>query len=192
MKRFFISLLLFSFSIFAEGTYSEANKVVSQASEKDSLEGTQVSLDSADKEKQLPVQRTLSIIKPDAVARNLIGTIDSKLEQAGLRIVAMRRMQLTKEQAQRFYAVHSGKDFYESLCDYMSSGPIVVQVLSGENAILKNREVMGATNPANAEVGTIRGDLGESIERNAVHGSDSPENAEIEINFFFNKLDIVD
>ena len=140
----------------------------------------------------MSIQRTLSIIKPDAVARNLIGSIDARLEQAGLRIVAMRRIQLTKEQAQRFYAVHSDKAFYESLCDYMSSGPVVVQVLSGENAVLKNREVMGATNPANAEIGTIRRDFGESIEHNAVHGSDSPENAEIEINFFFNKLDIID
>lgn len=140
----------------------------------------------------MSMEKTLSIIKPDAVARNLIGSIDTRLEQAGLRIVAMRRMQLTKEQAQRFYAVHSDKAFYDSLCDYMSSGPVVVQVLSGENAILKNREVMGATNPANAEIGTIRRDFGESIEHNAVHGSDSPENAEIEINFFFNKLDIID
>ncbi len=140
----------------------------------------------------MSMERTLSIIKPDAVARNLIGSIDARLEQAGLRIVAMRRIQLTKEQAQRFYAVHSDKAFYESLCEYMSSGPVVVQVLSGENAILKNREVMGATNPANAEIGTIRRDFGESIEHNAVHGSDSPENAEIEINFFFNKLDIID
>lgn len=140
----------------------------------------------------MSMERTLSIIKPDAVARNLIGSIDARLEQAGLRIVAMRRMQLTKEQAQRFYAVHSDKAFYESLCEYMSSGPVVVQVLSGENAVLKNREVMGATNPANAEIGTIRRDFGESIEHNAVHGSDSPENAEIEINFFFNKLDIID
>ena len=140
----------------------------------------------------MSMERTLSIIKPDAVARNLIGSIDARLEQAGLRIVAMRRMQLTKEQARRFYAVHSDKAFYESLCEYMSSGPVVVQVLSGENAILKNREVMGATNPANAEIGTIRRDFGESIEHNAVHGSDSPENAEIEINFFFNKLDIID
>lgn len=140
----------------------------------------------------MSVEKTLSIIKPDAVARNLIGSIDAKLERAGLRIVAMRRIQLTKEQAQRFYAVHSDKAFYESLCEYMSSGPVVVQVLSGENAILKNREVMGATNPANAEIGTIRRDFGESIEHNAVHGSDSPENAEIEINFFFNKLDIID
>ncbi len=140
----------------------------------------------------MSMEKTLSIIKPDAVARNLIGSIDTRLEQAGLRIVAMRRMQLTKEQAQRFYAVHSDKAFYDSLCDYMSSGPVVVQVLSGENAILKNREVMGATNPANAEIGTIRRDFGESIEHNAVHGSDSQENAEIEINFFFNKLDIID
>ncbi len=140
----------------------------------------------------MSVQRTLSIIKPDAVARNLIGSIDARLEQAGLRIVAMRRMQLTKEQAQQFYAVHKDKAFYGSLCDYMSSGPVVVQVLSGEDAVLKNREIMGATNPANAEIGTIRRDFGESIEHNAVHGSDSPANAEIEISFFFNKLDIID
>lgn len=140
----------------------------------------------------MSIQRTLSIIKPDAVARNLIGSIDARFEQSGLRIVAMRRMQLTKEQAQRFYAVHSDKAFYESLCEYMSSGPVVVQVLSGEDAIAKNREVMGATNPANAEIGTIRRDFGESIEHNAVHGSDSPENAEIEIRFFFKELDIID
>ena len=140
----------------------------------------------------MSTQRTLSIIKPDAVARNLIGSIDSRFEQSGLRIVAMRRIQFTKEQAQRFYAVHSDKAFYESLCEYMSSGPVVVQVLSGEDAVAKNREVMGATNPANAEIGTIRRDFGESIEHNAVHGSDSPENAEIEIKFFFNELDIID
>ena len=140
----------------------------------------------------MSIQRTLSIIKPDAVARNLIGSIDARLEQAGLRIVAMRRIQLTKEQAQQFYEVHKDKAFYSSLCDYMSSGPVVVQVLSGEDAVLKNRELRGATNPANAEIGTIRRDFGESIEHNAVHGSDSPENAEIEINFFFNKLDIID
>ena len=140
----------------------------------------------------MSIQRTLSIIKPDAVARNLIGSIDARFEQSGLRIVAMRRMQLTKEQAQRFYAVHSDKAFYESLCEYMSSGPVVVQVLSGEDAVAKNREVMGATNPANAEIGTIRRDFGESIEHNAVHGSDSLENAEIEIKFFFNELDIID
>ena len=140
----------------------------------------------------MSIQKTLSIIKPDAVARNLIGSIDAKLEQAGLRIVAMRRIQMTKEQAQQFYAVHKDKAFYDSLCDYMSSGPVVVQVLSGEDAVLKNREIMGATNPANAEIGTIRRDFGESIEHNSVHGSDSPENAEIEINFFFSKLDIID
>lgn len=140
----------------------------------------------------MSIQKTLSIIKPDAVARNLIGSIDARLEQAGLRIVAMRRIQMTKEQAQQFYAVHKDKAFYDSLCDYMSSGPVVVQVLSGENAVLKNREIMGATNPANAEIGTIRRDFGESIEHNSVHGSDSPENAEVEIDFFFSKLDIID
>ena len=140
----------------------------------------------------MALQKTLSIIKPDAVARNLICSIDARFEQAGLRIVAMRRMQLTKEQAQAFYAVHKERAFYDSLCDYMSSGPVVVQVLSGEDAVLKNREIMGATNPANAEIGTIRRDFGESIEHNAVHGSDSPENAAIEIAFFFNQLDIID
>ncbi len=143
-------------------------------------------------EEIMAIQKTLSILKPDAVARNLIGSIDARFEQAGLRIVAMRRIQLTKEQAQKFYEVHKERAFYDSFCDYMSSGPIVVQVLSGENAVLKNREIMGATNPANAEIGTIRRDFGESIEHNAVHGSDSPENAENEINFFFNQLDIID
>ena len=140
----------------------------------------------------MSLQKTLSIIKPDAVARNLIGSIDSRFEQAGLRIVAMRRIKMTKEQAQTFYEVHKDKAFYDSLCDYMSSGPVVVQVLSGENAVLKNREIMGATNPANAEIGTIRRDFGESIEHNAVHGSDSEENALHEISFFFNQLDIVE
>ncbi|MBE6446947.1 MAG: nucleoside-diphosphate kinase [Alphaproteobacteria bacterium] len=140
----------------------------------------------------MALQKTLSIIKPDAVARNLIGSIDARFEQAGLRIVAMKRIQLTKEQAQAFYACHKERAFYDSLCDYMSSGPVVVQVLSGEDAVLKNREIMGATNPANAEIGTIRRDFGESIEHNAVHGSDSPENAEIEIAFFFSKADIID
>ena len=140
----------------------------------------------------MSLQKTLSIIKPDAVARNLIGSIDSRFEQAGLRIVAMRRIKMTKEQAQAFYEVHKDKAFYDSLCNYMSSGPVVVQVLSGENAVLKNREIMGATNPANAEIGTIRRDFGESIEHNAVHGSDSEENALQEISFFFNQLDIVE
>lgn len=140
----------------------------------------------------MSLQKTLSIIKPDAVARNLIGSIDSRFEQAGLRIVAMRRTKMSKEQAQAFYEVHKDKAFYDSLCDYMSSGPVVVQVLSGENAVLKNREIMGATNPANAEIGTIRRDFGESIEHNAVHGSDSEENALHEISFFFNQLDIVE
>ena len=140
----------------------------------------------------MSIERTLSIVKPDAVARNLIGSIDARLEQAGLRIVAMRRMRLTKDQAQKFYEVHKDKGFFDSLCEYMSSGPVVVQVLSGENAVLKNREIMGATNPANAEIGTIRRDFGVSIEHNAVHGSDSVENAEVEIAFFFSKLDIID
>ena len=140
----------------------------------------------------MSIQRTLSIIKPDAVARNLIGSIDSRLERAGLRVIAMRRIKMSKEQARKFYEIHKDKAFYDSLCEYMSSGPVVVQVLSGENAIIKNREIMGATNPANAEIGTIRRDFGESIEHNAVHGSDSPENAINEINFFFSQMDIID
>ncbi len=140
----------------------------------------------------MSIQRTLSIIKPDAVARNLIGSINSRFEQAGLRIIAMKRIQLTKEQAKKFYDVHKERAFFDSLCDYMSSGPVVIQVLAGDNAVLKNREIMGATNPANAEIGTIRRDFGESIEHNAVHGSDSPESAEMEIRFFFSETDIID
>ena len=139
----------------------------------------------------MSIQRTLSIIKPDAVARNLIGSINSRFEQAGLRIIAMKRIQLTKEQAKKFYDVHKERAFFDSLCDYMSSGPVVIQVLAGDNAVLKNREIMGATNPANAEIGTIRRDFGESIEHNAVHGSDSPESAEMEIRFFFSETDII-
>ncbi len=140
----------------------------------------------------MSIQRTLSIIKPDAVARNLIGSINSRFEQAGLRIIAMKRIQLTKEQAKKFYDVHKERAFFDSLCDYMSSGPVVIQVLAGDNAVVKNREIMGATNPANAEIGTIRRDFGESIEHNAVHGSDSTENAEMEIRFFFSETDIID
>jgi nucleoside-diphosphate kinase len=135
---------------------------------------------------------TLSIIKPDAVMRNLTGNVNARLEQAGLRIIAQKRLQLTKAQAQKFYEMHSDKAFYDSLCEYMSSAPIVVQVLSGEDAVTKNRDTMGATNPANAEIGTIRRDFGVSIEQNAVHGSDSPENAAHEIGFFFSKLEIIE
>jgi len=137
-------------------------------------------------------QKTLSIIKPDATGKNLTGLINSRFESAGIRIVAQKRIHLTNDQAKKFYEVHSDKAFYDSLCEYMSSGPVVVQVLSGEDVVAKNRAIMGATNPANAEIGTIRRDYGESIEHNAVHGSDSPENAEIEIAFFFSKLEILE
>lgn len=139
----------------------------------------------------MAVERTLSIIKPDATRRNLTGQINARFEEAGLRIVAQRRVRLTREQAERFYDVHAERAFFDDLCDFMISGPVVVQVLEGEDAIAKNREVMGATNPANADAGTIRKDFGESVEANSVHGSDSPENAAIEIAFFFAETDIV-
>lgn len=140
----------------------------------------------------MSIQRTLSIIKPDAVAKNVTGAINAKLEAAGLRIIAQKRLKITLDQAKLFYAVHKDKAFYDSLCEYMSSGPIIAQVLAGEDAVSKNREVMGATNPANATIGTIRRDFGESIEHNAVHGSDSLENAAMEIAFFFNGLEIIE
>lgn len=136
-------------------------------------------------------ERTLSIIKPDATRRNLTGAINKRFEEAGLAIVAQRRTWLTPAQARAFYAVHAERSFYEDLCAYMASGPVVVQVLEGENAIALNREVMGATNPANAAEGTIRKDFGESVEANSVHGSDSPETAAAEIAFFFAETDIV-
>lgn len=136
-------------------------------------------------------QRTLSIIKPDATARNITGKINSYFESKGLRIVAQKRLHLSKEQAQQFYLVHKDRPFYGELVSYMITAPVVVQVLEGENAVLKNREIMGATDPAKADSGTIRKDLGESIERNSVHGSDSPENADKEIRFFFSDLEIV-
>ena len=136
-------------------------------------------------------ERTLSIIKPDATRRNLTGAINKRFEEAGLAIVAQRRTKLTPAQARAFYAVHKERSFYEDLCAYMASGPVVVQVLEGENAIALNREVMGATNPANAAEGTIRKDFGESVEANSVHGSDSPETAAAEIAFFFAETDIV-
>ncbi|MDR3151505.1 MAG: nucleoside-diphosphate kinase [Holosporaceae bacterium] len=138
----------------------------------------------------MSLQRTFSIIKPDAVERNLTGCINARFEQGGLQIIAQKMLNLTKAQAERFYEVHRDRAFYDSLCEYMSSGPVVAQVLFGENAVSKNREIMGATNPANAEIGTIRRDFGQSIEHNAVHGSDSSENAEIEIAFFFSKLEL--
>lgn len=139
----------------------------------------------------MSVERTLSIIKPDATRRNLTGAIVDRFEKAGLRVVAQRRMQLSTAQAEAFYGVHRERPFFKSLVEFMTSGPVVVQVLEGEGAIAKNREVMGATNPANAAVGTIRKDFAESIEANSVHGSDAPETAANEIKFFFSDLDIV-
>jgi nucleoside-diphosphate kinase len=135
--------------------------------------------------------RTLSIIKPDATRRNLTGQINARLEAAGLRIVAQRRMRLSRTQAEAFYAVHRERPFYRSLCEFMSSGPVVVQVLEGDNAIETNREVMGATDPAKAAPGTIRKDFAQSIEANSVHGSDAPDTADREIAFFFAEVDIV-
>ena len=139
----------------------------------------------------MPVERTLSIIKPDATRRNITGAIVARFEEAGLRVVAQRRTQLTRDKAQQFYAVHKERAFFDDLCSFMTSGPVVVQVLEGENAIAKNREVMGATNPANADEGTIRHDFGESVEANSVHGSDAPETAAEEIAFFFAGTEIV-
>jgi nucleoside-diphosphate kinase len=136
-------------------------------------------------------ERTLSIIKPDATARNLTGKINAKFEDAGLRIVAQKRIHLSKDQAVRFYEVHKERPFYDELCSFMASGPVVVQVLEGENAIAKNREVMGATNPANAEDGTIRKEFALSVGENSVHGSDAPETAAQEIAFFFSGLELV-
>src|SRR5450755_3181908 len=139
----------------------------------------------------MAVERTLSIIKPDATRRNLTGAIVDRFEKAGLRVVASRRIKLSKEQAEAFYGVHRARPFFASLVAFMTSGPVVVQALEGENAIQKNRDVMGATNPANAAAGTIRKDFAESIEANSVHGSDAPETAAQEIAFFFSGLDIV-
>ena len=139
----------------------------------------------------MAVERTLSIIKPDATRRNLTGAIVDRFEKAGLRVVASRRIQLSQAQAEAFYSVHRERPFFASLVSFMTSGPVVVQALEGEGAIAKNREVMGATNPANAAAGTIRKDFAESIEANSVHGSDAPETAAQEIAFFFSGLDIV-
>jgi nucleoside-diphosphate kinase len=135
-------------------------------------------------------ERTLSIIKPDATRRNLTGKINARFEERGLRIVAQKRLQLTQQQAEQFYAVHKERPFFADLVKFMTSGPVVVQVLEGENAVALNRDVMGATNPANAAAGTIRKDFAESIEANSVHGSDSPENARTEIAFFFAGIEI--
>lgn len=139
----------------------------------------------------MAIQRTFSIIKPDATRRNLTGAINAMLEKGGLRIVAQKRLHLSRAQAEAFYAVHKERPFFNSLCDFMTSGPIVAQVLEGENAVARNREIMGATNPANADEGTIRKTFAESIEANSAHGSDSPENAAIEIAFFFSGIEIV-
>ena len=138
----------------------------------------------------MAVERTLSIIKPDATRRNLTGKIVAKFEDAGMRVVASRRIRLSNTQAEAFYAVHRERPFFKSLVEFMTSGPVVVQVLEGENAIAKNREVMGATNPANAAPGTIRKEFAENIEANSVHGSDAAETAANEIRFFFSDLDI--
>lgn len=135
-------------------------------------------------------QRTLSIIKPDATRRNLTGAINNVIEKAGLSIIAQKRMHLTTDQAQKFYEVHKERPFYNDLVSFMVSGPVVVQVLESENAVAKYREVMGATNPANAEPGTIRKEFAESIEANSVHGSDSDDNARREISFFFSEIEI--
>ncbi len=138
----------------------------------------------------MAIERTLSILKPDATRRNLTGAINQRFEKSGLRIVAQKRLQLTREMAERFYAVHAQRPFYQSLVGSMTTGPVVVQVLEGEEAIAKNRAVMGATDPAKADPGTIRKDFAESIEANSVHGSDSPENAAQEIAFFFADIEI--
>ena len=138
----------------------------------------------------MAAERTLSIIKPDATRRNLTGRINAKFEEAGLRIVAQKRLQLTQAQASAFYAVHKERPFYKDLVSFMTSGPVVTQVLEGPGAVAKNREVMGATNPANAAEGMIRKEVAESIEANSVHGSDSAENAAIEIAFFFAGIEI--
>ncbi|MDP1724259.1 MAG: nucleoside-diphosphate kinase [Alphaproteobacteria bacterium] len=139
----------------------------------------------------MTIERTLSIIKPDATRRNLIGKIVARFEEKNLRVIAQKKMQLTLQQVQEFYYVHRERAFYNDLCQFMISGTVVAMVLEGENAVLKNRDIMGATNPANADAGTIRADFAESIEANSVHGSDSLENAAQEIAYFFSGLEIV-
>ena len=138
----------------------------------------------------MSIERTLSIIKPDAVAKNVIGQIYDRFEKAGLKVIAARMTHLTEDQAKQFYAVHSERPFYQALVDFMISGPVIVQVLEGENAILANRDIMGATNPSEAAAGTIRADFADSIDANAVHGSDAVETAKEEIAFFFDAADI--
>ncbi len=139
----------------------------------------------------MPSERTLSIIKPDAVAKNLIGEINRRFEKAGLRIVAAKMIRMSKQQAGEFYGIHKERPFYNALVSFMSSGPVMVQVLEGKNAVLLNREIMGATNPKEAASGTIRKDFADSIDHNAVHGSDSLENAKTEISFFFTPEEMV-
>lgn len=139
----------------------------------------------------MAIERTLSIIKPDATRRNITGAINQRFETAGLRIVAQKRLRLTRGQAEAFYAVHKERPFYDDLCTFMTSGPVVVQVLEGENAVAENRNIMGATNPTEAAEGTIRKDFAQSIEANSVHGSDSADNAKTEIAFFFGDDEIV-
>ncbi len=138
----------------------------------------------------MSVERTLSIIKPDAVAKNVIGQIVARFEQAGLKVIGARMMQLSSEEAGRFYAVHKERPFFKDLVDFMVSGPVFVQVLEGENAIQTNRDLMGATDPKKADKGTIRGDFADSIDANAVHGSDAPETAQTEIAFFFPEMNV--
>jgi len=138
----------------------------------------------------MATERTLSIIKPDAVAKNAIGRVVAKLEEGGLRVVAQRMVRLTAEQAGEFYAVHRERPFYKALCAFMTEGPVVVQVLEGDNAIARNREIMGATDPGKAAAGTIRVELGDNIERNAVHGSDAPDTARFEVGFFFSAAEL--
>ena len=139
----------------------------------------------------MSVERTLSIIKPDATKRNLTGLINAKFENAGLKIIAQKRLQLTKSMAEKFYEIHKDRPFFNDLVDFMISGPVVVQVFEGDNAVKLNRDVMGATNPDDAEEGTIRKEFAESIEANSVHGSDSSENAQNEISFFFANIELV-
>tara|TARA_R110002095_G_scaffold88639_2_gene77437 strand:+ start:2957 stop:3379 length:423 start_codon:yes stop_codon:yes gene_type:complete len=139
----------------------------------------------------MTIQRTFSILKPDATRRNLTGAINAVIEKAGLKIIAQKRLYLSRAQAEAFYAVHKERAFFGDLCDFMTSGPVVVQVLEGENAVAAYRDVMGATNPENAEAGTIRKEFAESIEANSVHGSDSLENAAIESAYFFSGIEIV-
>ena len=138
----------------------------------------------------MAIERTFSIIKPDATARNLTGAINAMIEQVGLRIIAQKRVRISREQAETFYAVHRDRPFFRELVEFMISGPVMVQVLEGEGAVLKNRELMGATNPKDAAPGTIRADFADSIDANAVHGSDSLENAAIEIAYFFAATDV--